>query len=125
MHLLIFLIILTTSCLAQPFPPDSVWTFAFDDGGDEYFYDAIEVSDGYLLCGEAREWNAMAGEALLVKIDRNGELVWERRYAGEQTCFRRIFYRPNTFVVFLELLGAGWQGNGNQALGHLFKMVIV
>lgn len=64
-------------------PPDSVWTFAFDDGGDEYFYDAIEVSDGYLLCGEWREWNALAGEALLVKIDRDGELVWSRRYPEE------------------------------------------
>lgn len=86
-RVLLFLI-LTSSAFAQPFPPDSVWTFGFDDGGDEYFYDAIEVSDGYLLCGEAREWNAMAGEALLVKIDRNGELVWARTYPSEG--FRRF-----------------------------------
>lgn len=77
-RVLLFLI-LASSAFAQPFPPDSVWTFAFDDGGDEYFYDAIEVSDGYLLCGEAREWNAMAGEALIVKIDRQGRIVWSRR----------------------------------------------
>jgi len=109
MQLLIFLIILTTNCLAQPFPPDSVWTFGFDDGGDEYFYDAIEVSDGYLLCGEAREWNAMAGEALLVKIDRRGELVWSRRYPSDSQ--RRITQLPSEGRAWGEYTDASGQGH--------------
>ena len=79
MHLLI-LLLLCAPLFAQPFPPDSVWTFHYDNGGDEFFYDAIEVEDGYLLCGESRAWNAQAGVALLVKIDFNGQLVWERTY---------------------------------------------
>jgi hypothetical protein len=66
---------------AQSFPPDSVWTFAYDHGGDEYFYDAIQVEDGYLLCGEAREWNALAGLPLLLKLDFEGNLVWAQTYA--------------------------------------------
>ena len=61
MFIIFAIFVSLSACLAQSFPPDSVWTFGFDDGGDEYFYDAIEVSDGFLLCGEAREWNAMAG----------------------------------------------------------------
>lgn len=102
-------------CLAQSFPPDSVWTFAFDDGGDEYFYDALEVEDGYLLCGEAREWNAMAGEALLVKVDREGELVWSRRYPDQL---------PSRFVS-LPSDGRAWgeiTNQGGQAV-NVFRVV--
>lgn len=79
MHFLL-LLLLCAPLFAQPFPPDSVWTFQYDNGGDEFFYDAIEVEDGYLLCGESREWNTQAGVALLVKIDFTGQLVWERTY---------------------------------------------
>lgn len=92
MHCLLVLLALVTVSFAQPMPPpDSVWTFAFDDGGDEYFYDAIQVDDGYLLCGEWREWNALAGHALMVKIDLDGELVWTRTYPHDShRRFRRI-----------------------------------
>ncbi|MBK6766583.1 MAG: choice-of-anchor D domain-containing protein [bacterium] len=109
-----------TACFAQSFPPDSVWTFAFDDGGDEYFYDAIEVEDGYLLCGEAREWNALVGEALLVKIDREGDLVWSRRYPHERNRrFKRIL-RP---YVSVELAGE-YVAPNSQANGLFFLSVL-
>lgn len=106
-RVLLFLI-LASSAFAQPFPPDSVWTFAFDDGGDEYFYDAIEVEDGFLLCGEAREWNALAGEALLVKIDRQGELVasWRENnptYYSRLRQFER-YPHPHTIPMVVEIV---------------------
>lgn len=75
-------LLLHSIAFSQTIPPDSVWTFAYDDGGDEFFYDALELEDGYLLCGEARAWNAMAGEALLVKLDFAGNVVWARRYGN-------------------------------------------
>ncbi len=107
---IVLFLILASASFAQPFPPDSVWTFAFDDGGDEYFYDAIEVSDGYLLCGEAREWNAMAGEALLVKIDRDGELVWSRRYAdNEYWRFKQIDSSQNGYYLATEITASSGQ----------------
>ncbi|MBL0061529.1 MAG: hypothetical protein IPP40_08615 [bacterium] len=38
MKRLLLIFALVSIANAQPFPPDSVWTFGFDDGGDEYFY---------------------------------------------------------------------------------------
>lgn len=80
---IVLFLILASACFAQPFPPDSVWTFAFDDGGDEYFYGMTGDGDGVILCGEAREWGALAGDALLVKVDLQGNLVWSRRFPDE------------------------------------------
>ncbi|NUO18874.1 choice-of-anchor D domain-containing protein [bacterium] len=105
--------ILASSAFAQPFPPDSVWTFSFDDGGDEYFYDAIEVEDGFLLCGEAREWNALAGDGIIVKLNRDGELVWERRYGQSQReRFPAIVKRgPNDYLLGCERLSANGESS--------------
>lgn len=83
MYFIIVVLFLTRLSFAQPFPPDSVWTFAFDDGGDEYFYGMTGDGDGVILCGEAREWGALAGDALLVKVDLQGNLVWSRRFPDE------------------------------------------
>ena len=105
-------LLLTTLSFAQSFPPDSVWTFAYDAGGDEYFYDAIEVNDGYLLCGEAREWNALAGHGLIVKIDHAGQLVWQRHYLHSQDeRFKSIIPRENGFWVGCERVEANGESN--------------
>ncbi|MCB9357791.1 MAG: choice-of-anchor D domain-containing protein [Calditrichaeota bacterium] len=97
------------SCaLGQTLPPDSVWTFSWDDGGDEFFYDAVEVSDGFILCGEAREWNAQTGDALLVKIDREGELVWHHRLPAEVG--RRLTDIPRAGLAYGERTNASGQG---------------
>lgn len=98
-------VLLVSISYAQPFPPDSVWTFAYDDGGDEYFYDAIEVSDGFLLCGEARAWNALAGEALLVKSDFEGQLVWSRRYPSERS--RKLQAFTTEHLVWSQITSSG------------------
>ncbi len=101
------------ACLAQPFPPDSVWTFAFDDGGDEYFYDAVEVEDGYLLCGEAREWNALAGHGIIVKLDRSGHLLWERPYPHTHPeRYPEILKRAdNDYLLGCELLSSNGESH--------------
>lgn len=82
-RVLLFLI-LASSAFAQSFPPDSVWTFAFDDGGDEYFYDGVYADTGYVICGESRAYMAASGQALLVKCTREGEIVWSRVLGAER-----------------------------------------
>lgn len=112
MYYFLFVLAITAIGFAQPITPDSVWTFAFDDGGDEYFYDAIEVDDGYLLCGEWREWNALAGHGLMVKIDRDGELVWARRYPNGAPFRFRYIIDANDDGTQFEILGEVLSASG-------------
>ncbi|MDP8238233.1 MAG: T9SS type A sorting domain-containing protein [Candidatus Hatepunaea meridiana] len=62
-----------------------IWTCQF--GGDEsdYCYSHIQTRDGgFLLVGSTESFEAMRGDALLVKIDAEGEVEWHQTYGGRR-----------------------------------------
>ncbi|HFA51115.1 MAG TPA: hypothetical protein ENJ95_19045, partial [Bacteroidetes bacterium] len=65
-----------------------LWTQVFGGSEDEFLNKTIELADGnFLLGGSTRSsesgtitQQAMAGDAWLVKIDGNGNLIWQKTY---------------------------------------------
>lgn len=51
--------------------------FVFDDGGDEEFFDVIEVDDGYIAVGRKGE-----NQSVVVKYDKYGNLLWKQFQSG-------------------------------------------
>ncbi len=102
MRYVLLSLLLSSISFSQSIPPDSVWTFAYDDGGDEFFYDALELEDGYLLCGRA------GADALLLKIGRDGRVVWQQRFAFDQP--RRFTKLPSVGRVWGEITNSTGTG---------------
>lgn len=49
--------------------------------GNDIAYDILETSDGYLLAGESEDVTTGRTAALLICIDKNGAVLWQKTYA--------------------------------------------
>ncbi len=70
--------IIKTDSLGNP-----TWTKTF--GGTEFdrAYDILEVSEGkYIISGITASWGAGSFDVWLLKIDFNGDIIWEKTYGG-------------------------------------------
>src|SRR5215203_1912857 len=64
---------------------DTMWTRSFDRGKQELFYKVINTSDGgFVMCGYKKTL-ADPGIAYYMKLDVNGNLLWEGSYGGSGT----------------------------------------
>lgn len=62
-----------------------VWEYEFGNEGDEWGYDIVEESDGYIIVGTAASQSlGVRGryDALVMKISRDGNLVWYKTYGS-------------------------------------------
>jgi len=107
-----------------------LWTKTYGGTLTDYAWGITEVSDGYLLAGEARSTNGDVSQSFgnsdgwLVKVDLNGDLVWEKSYGGSgNDGFRSIELTDDGKVIlggFLTVDGDSqfWalkvDGNGNE-----------
>lgn len=62
--------------------PGQIVTFqkSIGDADNESAYDVIETPDGYLLAGEIMDANTGVSSALLIEIDKNGAILWQKSY---------------------------------------------
>ena len=57
------------------------WSRAIGGTGDDVFYNVIRTADnGYVAIGQTKSYGNPAGDAWLVKVDNNGNLLWARKY---------------------------------------------
>ncbi|NQT33598.1 T9SS type A sorting domain-containing protein [bacterium] len=57
----------------------------FDGGEDDFCYSHIRTNDGcYMLVGATDSFEAMRGDALMVKINADGEVEWNRTFGGRR-----------------------------------------
>ena len=71
---------------------DVVWKKAFDWGWSFSFNSVIAVSDGYVAVGNSNQdtadWDGFEGkgygDAIIVKLDKNGDIVWKNNFGGER-----------------------------------------
>ena len=62
-----------------------VWQKFIDLGGDEYFADVLQLANGdLLLVGQAQAQGADNRDALLIRADSTGNLVWSKRIGGAE-----------------------------------------
>jgi hypothetical protein len=60
---------------------DTVWTRKINNGEFSYGCSIIQASDGdYLACGAQGMSDNGTSDAMIVKIDPDGEVIWEREY---------------------------------------------
>jgi parallel beta-helix repeat protein len=71
-------------CLAKISPAgDLQWTKTYGGANDDDANSFVQTSDGgYALVGNTRSFGAGSWDALLVKADASGNLVWARAYGG-------------------------------------------
>lgn len=59
------------------------WRQTYSAGEDDRLAQCIDAGDGYLLAGTTESARAFTTDALFVRTDRAGEVVWERTYGRE------------------------------------------
>ena len=64
---------------------EEVWSHNYDQGTDEQCREVIQTFDGgYLMGGHNWAYDDQRGEALLVRTDDEGEVLWMETYGGNQ-----------------------------------------
>jgi len=59
-----------------------LWSKTYGGAGTEYGYDCIIVDDGYIITGYTTSYGAGSKDVYLVKINKDGKLVWSNTYGG-------------------------------------------
>ncbi len=62
---------------------NKLWDRTFGGEGDDIGYSLIESGDGgYVICGVTSSYGAGGKDVWLIKVDRDGNKLWERTFGG-------------------------------------------
>jgi len=85
----LLLAVVTVLAVATMAHAVDTWTKTYGSDLETLAYDVLLLDDGgYLLVGGAvtQYEPVMIGNLLLIRLDADGEVVWERTYGGDQPC---------------------------------------
>ncbi|HHF56084.1 MAG TPA: hypothetical protein ENL42_04120, partial [Thermoplasmatales archaeon] len=87
------------------------WEKFYENGA---FYSIIKCNDSYILVGDKYYENApqeIVGQGWMVKIDKDGNLIWEKTYGSKNASFSfaRIIKDSKYFII----AGSKSYGNGD------------
>lgn len=63
---------------------DREWKRHYGTKENEEGFDIVEVDDGYVVAGYTKYTPSYNSDAYLLKLDINGNIVWNRRYGGDR-----------------------------------------
>ena len=106
-----------------------VWQKAYGGSGNDYVNAIQQTSDsGYILAGSTTSFGAGASEAWVLKLDSNGDIVWQKTYGGtgddianavQQTADGGYIFAGSTTSFGASSAGDAWvvklDANGNIA----------
>ncbi|MFH1011865.1 MAG: hypothetical protein V1784_11615 [bacterium] len=76
--------------IAQPRPPDSLWSRTYGGAGEDACWSVQQTSDGgYILAGNTESFGASGRNFWLLKTDANGDSVWSNTFGGNREEFCR------------------------------------
>ena len=80
---------------------NEVWEQKFGGNREDYGYSIIETNDGSLLItGMTESSGDMSGDALLLKVDLDGNEIWQRTYGGtDRDLSRSIVSTGNGYIM--------------------------
>lgn len=94
-----------------------VWSKTFAGSEDEMLNDVVETSDGYIVVGSTMSsdgdidgTNQGYQDALIIKYDSNGSIVWQKLFGGSNT---DEYYSVLTVADGYVALGASYSSNGD------------
>ncbi len=61
------------------------WQKALGGENDDFFVAVQPVTDGYVVAGSTFNSISMLEDGLVIKLDLNGEVLWQKTYGGEDT----------------------------------------
>ena len=62
---------------------NEVWSRTFGGAYDESARRIIHTSDeGYIICGNTKSTTNLDRDAFIVRVDQNGNTIWEKKYGG-------------------------------------------
>ncbi|MDD2435377.1 MAG: prepilin-type N-terminal cleavage/methylation domain-containing protein [Bacilli bacterium] len=84
-----------------------IWKKNYGGSSEDYFEGIIEVNDGYIVTGRTNSTDGDlagiskgGGDAIIVKYDKNGNIIWNKTYGGSFTeHFYDIISVNNGYVV--------------------------
>ncbi len=79
------LFFITTSIIAQPLPPDTLWTKTLGAGYDHEGWWIEQTTDGgFIITGREYSGSQYEGLVCLIKLDVDGNTVWYSTFGGEE-----------------------------------------
>ncbi len=90
-----------------------VWQKTYGGWAADRVYSVKETSDGgYIIAGETASFGAGWGDAWVLKLDANGNVVWQKAYGGkgEDRAYSVIETSDGGYIVVggTKSFGAGW-----------------
>lgn len=61
------------------------WHQSFGGGNIDWAYDAIELDDGFVICGKNSSMGSGQSDGVLVKYDFDGNEIWSSAFGGEMS----------------------------------------
>ncbi len=100
-----------------------IWNRNFGGSGDDRFHGVTKTNDGYIAVGRSRSNNGdLVGmnngdwDAIIVKYDFEGNLVWNKNYGGSNVdYFEGVTYLNNNYIA------VGWSDSTNGDLAGMNK----
>lgn len=91
-----------------------VWSKTYGGNGDDFGYSIIEENDGSILVtGMTKSFGDLNGDAWLLKIDINGNEVWNKTYGGSGIDLSRHFISTSDGYIMIGNTTSYGSGNND------------
>ena len=74
---------------------NEIWNRTYGGWGEEVGKKIIETVDGYIICGYTLSYGNGESDFWVVKVDKNGNEIWNRTYGGSRTDFGMDIIKTN------------------------------
>ena len=104
-----------------------VWSKYYDIAGNEYGYSVVQTADfGFLIAGTADGFGAGGSDAMVMKINFDGDILWVRAYGGQFNDYgSSIKAFDDNSSITAGYSFSGGQGGGDITLARLTEGGII
>ncbi|HEC77120.1 MAG TPA: hypothetical protein ENI33_07690 [Thermoplasmatales archaeon] len=92
---------------------NEIWNKTYGGKDAEYIFDVISVEDGYIIAGQTFSYSAGMGDGWLIKIDKEGNEIWNKTYGGKLDEDARKILETNDGYIFVAGCWSFGSPNGN------------
>ncbi|WP_457745839.1 hypothetical protein [Sulfurimonas sp.] len=77
-----------------------IWQAHYGSREDDEGYGIVETTDGYVIAGYTKETKSYNSDVYLLKIDKQGNVIWHRKYGYDKDDEARAIIKvPDGFVI--------------------------